>query len=109
VLRGVFAAVFSSEGVGFDEEAGSFAMNRTFNGDMALTGEGNLARWTRRALERAGYRVRTGPEQCETLVTVTAVGDRATWDLSRNGCVQSHASIEKLLATIKTGEIRNPR
>ena len=42
VLRGVFAAVSSSEGVGFDEEAGSFAMNRTFNGDMALTGEGNL-------------------------------------------------------------------
>ena len=75
VLRGVFAAAFQSEGVRFGEEAGSFTTHTAFHSEIALIGEGALARWTRRALERRGYRVADGQSPSRTRVRVTCAED----------------------------------
>ena len=55
-----FAAAFQREGVRFDEEAGSITTHTAFLSEIALIGEGALARWTRRALERRDTACRTG-------------------------------------------------
>jgi iron complex transport system ATP-binding protein len=98
VLGGVFAAAFASEGVHFDEEVGSFTTHGVFHSEVTLSGEGALARWTRRALERRGYRVRLGGDGCPTIVAVAKVDDRPMWELSSRGETHRHGSIESLLA-----------
>jgi iron complex transport system ATP-binding protein len=98
VLCGVFAAAFASEGVHFDEEVGSFTTHGVFHSEIALNGEGAPARWTRRALERRGYRVITGAHGCPTIVLVTKLDERPSWELSSHGETYRHASIESLLA-----------
>jgi iron complex transport system ATP-binding protein len=100
VLRGVFAAAFASEGVHFDEEAGSFTTHESFHSEVALAGDGAVARWTRRALERGGYQVKVG-QSCPTVVTVTRTDGLLVWDLSRGAGTQRHASIEGLLEALR--------
>jgi iron complex transport system ATP-binding protein len=105
VLRGTFAAAFESEGVRFDEEAGSFTTQGAFHSEISLAGEGALARWTRRALERRGYRVderRTAP----TSVRVIDVNGSAVWELSTGAGSQQHGSIEALLGALARQHVR---
>jgi iron complex transport system ATP-binding protein len=106
VLRGVFAAAFQSEGVRFDEEAGSFTTHTSFHTEIALVGEGTLARWTRRALERRGYRVDDRQSPSEIRIHVTRTDGSIIWDLSRGGRSQRHASIEALLGSLAAGDYR---
>ena len=98
VLQGHFATVFASEGIHFDEEAGSFSIRRTFRGDVALEGDGVLGEWTRRALERGGYRVSAAGR---TTVTARHVDNQSCWRLSLDGCVEEHLSIESLLDALR--------
>jgi iron complex transport system ATP-binding protein len=100
VLRGAFAAAFQSEGVHFDEEAGSFATRVSFHSEIALAGEGALARWTRRALERRGYHVAPRQSSCQSCVSVSPAEGGIIWELSRNGRAQRHTSIEALLEAL---------
>jgi iron complex transport system ATP-binding protein len=100
VLRGVFASAFASEGVRFDEEAGSFATHEAFHSEIGLHGEGALARWTRRALERRGYRVVTDVAPSKTHVAVARFDDGVVWELSWDGRIDQHASIEELLGAL---------
>jgi iron complex transport system ATP-binding protein len=99
VLRGTFAAAFESEGVRFDEEAGSFTTQGAFHSEICLAGEGALARWTRRALERRGYRV-DERRAAATAVRVVHVNGRAAWELSTAAGSQQHGSIEALLGAL---------
>jgi iron complex transport system ATP-binding protein len=103
VLGGIFAGAFASEGVHFDAEAGSFKTHASFHSEVALAGEGVPARWTRRALERAGYQIGAA-QSGRMLVTACHAGDRPVWELSIGGHLQEHASIESLLAAIRTAE-----
>jgi iron complex transport system ATP-binding protein len=96
VLRGIFASAFSSEGVRFDEVSGSFLTHGSFHSRVGLTGDGVIAAWTRRALQRGGYRV-TEAEECTVQITVSTAGDRATWDVSLAGQSRRYTSIEALL------------
>jgi len=106
VLRGVFAAAFQSEGVRFDEEAGTFTTRSGFHSEVSLAGEGALARWTRRALERRGYRVSEQSPSSPTHVHVAQVEGAAVWELSSGGCSHRHASIEALLGSLAAGNHR---
>jgi iron complex transport system ATP-binding protein len=98
VLRGVFASAFASEGVRFDEESGSFATQGSFHSEIGLIGDDVSARWTRRALERQGYRVSTDSASCQDLVAVTSNDRGAEWEVSWRGQLRRYASIESLLA-----------
>ncbi len=57
VLDGSFEQAFASEGVTFDAATGAFAMDIRVRGAVQLVGEGLVAKWTSRALQRAGYEV----------------------------------------------------
>ena len=56
VLSGAFQRTFGD----FDPATGSFHLSREPEGEVGLEGEGLQARWTARALERAGFRVDAG-------------------------------------------------
>jgi iron complex transport system ATP-binding protein len=59
VLDGSFANAFRSEGIEFDGEAGQFLLEdrRAAIASLRVDGEGVHAVWTRRALERSGFRI----------------------------------------------------
>jgi iron complex transport system ATP-binding protein len=57
VLKGAFAAAFNCSDVVFDSRSGTFVFESPPLGEVALEGNGVLGVWTRRALNRAGYRV----------------------------------------------------
>jgi iron complex transport system ATP-binding protein len=96
VLRGIFGSAFESEGVRFDETSGSFLTHGSFHSEIGLTADGVMATWTRRALERRGYRV-TFDDGCRARVSVSKIGDRLTWELTRAGTSHNYGSVEALL------------
>ena len=83
VLSGAFQRTFAD--VEFDPVLGSFHLMREPDGEVGLVGDGLHARWTARALERAGFRVATDAPTCVELIhddngtawqLHTATGDR---------------------------------
>lgn len=55
ILRGVFEAVFAREDVTFDRDTGVFRIPPEGQAFIRLVGEGTVAFWTRRALQREGF------------------------------------------------------
>jgi cobalamin transport system ATP-binding protein len=102
VLSGHFSSVFAGEGVTFDEEAGTFSMRRCSSGEIALLGEGSAARWTRRALERNGYRITSSGR---LRLRVTSLQDRLIWELQDGAGTQERTSIEEVLSLLKASRI----
>ncbi len=98
VLGGHFSSVFAGEGVAFDEEAGTFSTRRCSSGEIALVGEGSAARWTRRALERNGYRITSSGR---LRLRVTGLRDRLVWELQDGVRTQERTSIEEVLTLLK--------
>lgn len=83
VLSGAFQRTFAD--VEFDPALGSFHLAREPEGEVGLVGDGLHARWTARALERAGFCVAKGAPMCVELIhddgdtawlLHTATGDR---------------------------------
>lgn len=60
VLSGAFEAAFRGDGVAFDPQSGAFKILTPETGTVHLDGGGLAALWTRRALEREGFRVVDG-------------------------------------------------
>lgn len=106
VLDGVFGAAFSSEGVHFDEERGAFATHARFDREVSLSGEGSVARWTQKALERRGYRVRTGPVTLPLHVTATRTAGASSWTLAHEDSAVPHGSIASLLTALSKLDAR---
>jgi len=102
VLSGDFSSVFAGEGVTFDEEAGTFSMRRCSSGEIALVGDGSAARWTRRALERNGYRITSSGS---LRLRVTSLQDRVVWELQNGANTQERTSIEDVLGLLKASRI----
>ncbi len=65
VLSGRFSETFASEGVVFDRGSGTFQLHEKVHGEVQVTGDGEVAAWTRRAVERLGFAARSdsGPER----------------------------------------------
>ena len=57
ILDGRLEKAFKRNGFEFDRTSGSFRIHHHYKGSIGLVGEGMLAYWTKRALERIGYRV----------------------------------------------------
>jgi iron complex transport system ATP-binding protein len=56
-LNGALKQTFQSEGIEFDSTLGAFKLHRFPCGPIGLLGDGLVAQWTARALERIGYEV----------------------------------------------------
>lgn len=85
VLRGVLERTFPSEQVTFDLTTGTFRIPLRVQGKVTLAGKGVRAYWTRRALERAGWRVVEGRGDASFHVHVIVQGDRTAWSVVQAG------------------------
>lgn len=64
-LAGTFNELFSSSGISYDEQAGKFLFSARQRGSICLDGKpGKDLVWTGNMLERLGYRLERGAEQC---------------------------------------------
>ena len=100
VLSGAFAAAFAREGLAFDAGTGTFALHAPAGPAVQLVGEGAAAFWTRRALEREGFRPTTAPAAWR--VTVPAAPAPTPWRSEIAGRpAQTHATIADLLQALR--------
>ena len=97
VLCDAFGRTFTTAGVRFDKRAGAFTLSNEPRGSVLLRGNGIPGLWTRRALERAGYRV---DEEGEADVCVEVFSDRGkpTWRIDKDS--GTFPSLEDLLSAL---------
>jgi iron complex transport system ATP-binding protein len=99
VLSGAFETAFAGEGVSFDQQTGSFHIAQAEAGIVSVIGDGREAVWTRRALERKGFRVSNdAPLQVEV---VTAKSE-TEWRLTGNGSQREFHSLDSLLSAVES-------
>ncbi|MCG8308461.1 MAG: ABC transporter ATP-binding protein [Cytophagales bacterium] len=97
VLTGAFEDVFACDAFDFDKSTGAFKVKHISKGSVALLGSGIPYLWTRRALERDGYKISegTGHE-----VSVKIVGSNC-WQIASGGFQDNCKSIAMLLAHLR--------
>ena len=98
VLNGAFAKAFASEGVEFDSQLGAFRMAQSNQHDIVVIGEGEVALWTKRALERQGFRVLA--QDAPGVDAVTVLPNGAGWQLSTLQSKSHCISLSELLACL---------
>lgn len=81
-ISGLFNKLFSTSGISYDEQTGSFLFSGKQRGSISLEGEnGNALIWTRNTLERLGYRIEKGAER---LIRIESTAEGYTWLHLRN-------------------------
>jgi iron complex transport system ATP-binding protein len=101
VLSGAFEDTFHSEGVVFDREYGHFAITGTQRKSLTVHGRGLGLVWTKRALERVGYRVKDAAAAEKSVVRVISGRGKTRWTTRIQNREQSQSSIEELIAHLK--------
>lgn len=102
VLNGVFEAAFNKEGISFDKATGSFPVHSSYNkAAVQLTGEGINIMWTKRALQRTGYRVMTEPGTSAHVIRVFDDTGKVYWMYEHDGKSNRYDTIEELLHALK--------
>lgn len=97
VLGGQFEKAFQKEHLRFDYELGTFKRTEGSNlKNIALEGDVMLKRWTKSALERAGYSI--SESDTTKKVTVSGTPGSALWYL--NTTQETYKSIQELLKHI---------
>ena len=91
VLDGTFEAVFKKDSFDFDRETGSFRIHRSTDQEVGLSGDATAVFWTRRALEREGYRVVERDAELE----VIAEGANGNYRWALKKPAKEHASEAK--------------
>jgi iron complex transport system ATP-binding protein len=105
VLNNLFSEVFTTEGIKFNQELGSFELNRPSRFEIGLLGDGLEAIWTKRALEREGYAVKKLASNRSELpiqihLKLNETG-KIYWDLSIHGDKHACRSVEELTKRLK--------
>lgn len=110
VLAGSVARAFVSDEVAFDEDEGRFRPIRKPGRPIRLSGEGTVAAWTRRALERTGWSAVDPYEPAADLpsVEIRRASDGPAWTIRPPEAAPVEArSIEETLRAL-AGLLRNP-
>ena len=100
-LNGTLAATFQSEGVDFDSSQGSFKVHRQQCGPIGLTGEGDTALWTARALERIGFAVVNGDQSLPFRVEIRGQNGSTRWQTVTPTAQDEHISLADLIAYLR--------
>ncbi len=100
VLDGSFQDAFESEGIQFDTQSGSFQIQSDYHTSVQLEGDGNLALWTKRALDRNGIRIQ---QEATTQVVVSPSGNKNHWLIRKN---QAETQVHSLLDLISALDIK---
>ena len=97
VLGGVFEAAFEKEDVHFDRVTGVFRLHPEGNRPIALSGEGVVAFWTRRALWREGFSI---VEAAPDRIILAERQGLPVWTLETRAGAGSYRSIAGLLEAL---------
>lgn len=98
VLQGAFENAFEEKGFRFDKATGNFKIQPSLRGYANVKGNGLLASWTQRALERKGYQVVEEPQS----LCVHVIPDKNELILKIKAQSYTCHTIEALLDKIKT-------
>lgn len=102
VLAGAVERTFASTNVAFDLRDGTFRIPSGAACAVAVHGNGALAQWTARAIERAGYRRADVPADAEMHVHTPGDGC-ATWELRGPYGTKSLVSLAALVHELRSG------
>jgi iron complex transport system ATP-binding protein len=95
IINGTFEKAFSKNGFDFCRDTGTFRVNAPDEDKtIQLIGEGYTYFWTKRALEREGYRI---VNEAEDIVSVQQSIHTSQWTLRRADIVLRFNAIETLL------------
>lgn len=100
-LNGRLAATFQSEGVEFDSSQGSFRVQRQQCGPIGLSGDGDKALWTARALERIGFDVVDGDQGLPFHVQITGQNGSTRWQATTPKSQAEYTSLAALIAQLQ--------
>jgi iron complex transport system ATP-binding protein len=100
VLRGDFGRVFESEELHFDAAEGTFRIDHDLGASAAVQGDDLPAKWTRRALERLGYRVVDWSSPADLRVARRANGTE-TYEVQHGGVTRNHPTLADLLEALR--------
>jgi iron complex transport system ATP-binding protein len=100
VLGGAFETTFASAGVGFDRRLGTFQVHPPAQRSVALAGEGLMAAWTSRALERAGCLVVDAEMPAPVRVTILGDEQAPSWEVTVAGTPPQRVSSLHALAVV---------
>jgi iron complex transport system ATP-binding protein len=105
VLCGAFEATFHSEGVDFDRETGSFKIHADQVCEIDVQGEGTEALWTRRALEREGFRVHENGSGCPVRVQIVSFEGSTIWRTTVRGDVREHGTLYEVVSFLRRSDL----
>jgi iron complex transport system ATP-binding protein len=100
-LNGALAATFRGEGVEFDSRLGSFKVHRQQCGPIGLTGDGEKALWTTRALERIGFEVVADNRTLPFQVHIIGQNGTTRWQTITPKAHDEHATLADLIAHLR--------
>ena len=101
-LDGTLAAAFRGEGIEFDNQLGSFKLQRPHCGPIGLTGAGEKALWTARALERIGFEVVQNAQDLPLQVHVVGQNGSTTWKTITPESSSQHGSLDDVIQHLRT-------
>lgn len=104
VLNGTFERVFQQESFDFDRETGSFNIHQKQEKEVVLAGDTVPVFWTRRALEREGYRARENGNG-DIRIRASVQDGHFSWIVSTSGRKQSVASVKELIDLLRNYDI----
>ena len=104
VLNGTFEEVFKQDSFDFDIETGSFKIHRHKEKVVAVDGDPIPVFWTRRALEREGFRVVEGGK-ASLKISAMSRGDGFTWEINDGLSIIEVRSVSKLLAALRKEDL----
>jgi len=101
VLDGTFESVFRQDSFDFDRSTGSFRLHHPSRQKVYLQGDQVGVFWTRRALEREGYRVVDSPDS-SLQIEISGTDEHFRWKVSNGDSgTETHSSIAALLAHLR--------
>jgi iron complex transport system ATP-binding protein len=100
VLNGSFETAFDKAGFHFDKATGTFNMHQGQGPKLNLTGDGALAFWTRRALQREGYAI-SDDGQAEKTIEIRGRDKDARWRMKLDDHDQEYQTIAELLSFLR--------
>ena len=93
-LSGLFNKLFSTSGIGYDEQTGKFHFKGRLRGRIRLEGNpGKALIWTRFTLERLGFLL---DSKADMHIKIESVRDDHSWILSKGGQASRHSSLYSL-------------
>lgn len=100
VLNGTFEAVFERDSFDFDRATGSFNLHESNGKKVAVAGDTVGVFWTRRALEREGFKI-VSPDHTDLQIEVEGGQGNYTWIISSTENECRCDSMESLIKKIR--------